>query len=64
MLSLVFWTTAAQPPQRYLAVAMCGKQFGTNNSCVGSSLAVEWLGLGALIAGALGLTPRRGTKIP
>ena len=31
---------------------------------IGTSLAVQWLGLGAFTAGAPGLIPGRGTKIP
>ena len=31
---------------------------------LGNSLAVQWLGLGALTAGAPGLIPGRGAKIP
>ena len=31
---------------------------------IGNSLEVQWLGLGAFTAGALGLIPGQGTKIP
>ena len=34
------------------------------NRTLGNSLAVLWLGLGILTAGALGSIPGQGTKIP
>ena len=33
------------------------------DECIGTSLAVQWLGLCASIAGGAGLIPVRGTKI-